>query len=58
MSKVTWQFDAGAEHVAGAVSDPATGDIRKFDYDAAGTPNFEIVNQLWSLMDAPPPQRQ
>jgi hypothetical protein len=51
ISKVTWQFDREDE-VIGTVSDPASGDIRRFDLDPKTMSDFEVVNKLWEVIDA------
>lgn len=47
ISKINWQFDKG--RIAGAVSDPASGDIRQFDIPP-DTPAFAVTNRLWKLI--------
>ena len=50
ISKVTWHFDK-RDKVAGTVSNTSTGDICKFELDPQELGEFEIVNQLWEMMD-------
>jgi kinetochore protein Spc24, animal type len=50
VSKLTWQFDK-SDRVVGTVSDPANGDIRRFELDPKAVPRAEIANRLWDLID-------
>ena len=50
ISKITWHFDR-ADRVAGTVSNPSTGDMRKFELDPQELGEFGVVNALWGMMD-------
>ena len=49
ISKISWQFDR-TDRVLGAVSDPVSNDIRKFEFDRDQTDDFQMVNRLWELV--------
>ncbi|GAB4819058.1 hypothetical protein N2152v2_006104 [Parachlorella kessleri] len=50
ISKVTWHLDK-RDKVAGTVSNTSTGDICKFELDPQELGDFEVVNQLWDMID-------
>lgn len=50
ISRITWHFDK-EDMVAGTVSNPETGDIRKFELEPQEMGDFAVVNALWDMMD-------